>query len=123
MDVGVAFCTECDQVFFGVVARVGAKLFVMDFRVCHRAARLTPPRLNTFPVLECHQGMNSLMLPCYFPVRFLPFAADSAAKCATWRAAVRRSRAKEIANSLYFSLLAGNSRWLCRQLCLILGEC
>jgi hypothetical protein len=32
-----------DQVLFGIVAGMAAKLFVMDLQVRHRAARLTPP--------------------------------------------------------------------------------
>ncbi len=45
-----------------------------------------------------------------FPCSILNlFAADSAAKCAACRAGVRRSQVKQIANSLYFSLLARNS--------------
>jgi hypothetical protein len=39
----VAFRTESDQVFLRIFARVAAKLFVVDFQVRHRAARLTPP--------------------------------------------------------------------------------
>jgi hypothetical protein len=32
---------------FGVLARVAAKLFVVDFQIRHRAARLTPPAVTT----------------------------------------------------------------------------
>ena len=39
----VACGTERDQVLFGVAAGMAAKLFVMDFQVRHRAARLTAP--------------------------------------------------------------------------------
>ena len=42
---------ECYQVFFGVLARVAAKLFVMDFQLCHCAARLTPPAITTQDLL------------------------------------------------------------------------
>jgi hypothetical protein len=38
---------EGDQVFFGVVAGVAAKLFVMDFQVRHRSARLASPAIAT----------------------------------------------------------------------------
>src|ERR1700688_80507 len=38
---------EGDQVLFGVVARVAAKLLVVDFQVRHHAARLTPPAIAT----------------------------------------------------------------------------
>jgi len=38
---------ERDEVLFRVVARVATKLFVMDFQVRHRAARLTPPAIAT----------------------------------------------------------------------------
>jgi hypothetical protein len=37
---------ECYQVFFGVVAGVAAKLFVVDFQVGHRAAGLTSPAIT-----------------------------------------------------------------------------
>ena len=47
MRTRVACGTERDQVLFGVVARMAAKLFVMDFQVRHRAARLTPPAVAT----------------------------------------------------------------------------
>jgi hypothetical protein len=33
MDASMALRTECEQVLFGVVARLAAKLFVMDFQV------------------------------------------------------------------------------------------
>ncbi len=45
MNVGVAEGAEGDQVFFGVVARVAAKLLVMNLQVRHRAAGLTPPAI------------------------------------------------------------------------------
>jgi len=45
MAAGVALCAERDQVLFAVAARVAKKLFVMDFQVRHRAARLTPPAI------------------------------------------------------------------------------
>jgi hypothetical protein len=34
---------KSDQVLLGVVARVAAKLFVVNIQVRHRATRLTPP--------------------------------------------------------------------------------
>ena len=34
-----------EEVLFGIVAGVAAKLFVMDFQVCHHPARLTPPAI------------------------------------------------------------------------------
>ena len=37
---------ECDQVLFGVRARVTAKFFVVDFQVRHLAARLTTPAVT-----------------------------------------------------------------------------
>jgi len=42
---------ERDQVFFGVMTGVAAKLFVMDFQVCHCAAKLTPPPIATQDLL------------------------------------------------------------------------
>jgi hypothetical protein len=39
--------TESDQVLFSVVARLAAKLLVVDFQVQHRAARLTTPPIAT----------------------------------------------------------------------------
>jgi hypothetical protein len=43
MHAGMAPGAHCDQVLLGVVARMAAKLFVVDLQVRHRAARLTPP--------------------------------------------------------------------------------
>jgi len=40
-----------DQVLFRVMARVTPKLFVMDFKVRHGAARLTPPAVATQDLL------------------------------------------------------------------------
>ena len=39
----VACCAERNQVVLRIIAGVAAKLFVVDFQVRHRAARLTPP--------------------------------------------------------------------------------
>jgi hypothetical protein len=47
MHLFMASDTQRDQVFFGIVAGVAAKLFVVDFQVQHRAARLTPPAIAT----------------------------------------------------------------------------
>jgi hypothetical protein len=46
-DVHLSMATgaQCDQVLFGVVARLAAKLFVMDFQVRHPPAGLTPPAI------------------------------------------------------------------------------
>jgi hypothetical protein len=43
MHPDMALRAERDQVLLGVVARMAAKSFVVDFQVRHRAARLTPP--------------------------------------------------------------------------------
>jgi hypothetical protein len=43
----VAPGAERNQVLFGVVAGVAAKLFVVDFEVRHRAAELTTPAVAT----------------------------------------------------------------------------
>jgi len=37
MNAGVAGCAERDEVLLGIIARLAAKLFVMDFQVRHRA--------------------------------------------------------------------------------------
>jgi hypothetical protein len=47
MDASMTVPAERDQVIFEVVARVTAKLFVVDFQVCHCAARLTSPAIAT----------------------------------------------------------------------------
>ena len=43
----VAVAAQRDQVLFGIIAGVAAKLFVVNFQVRHRAARLTPPAIAT----------------------------------------------------------------------------
>ena len=43
----VASGAKRNQVLFGMVAGMAAKLFVMDLQVRHRAARLTPPAIAT----------------------------------------------------------------------------
>jgi hypothetical protein len=43
MHASMAPRAERDEVLLGVVARLAAKLFVVDLQVRHRAARLTPP--------------------------------------------------------------------------------
>ena len=47
----VAFEAECDQILFRIDPRMAAKLFVMNFQVCHRAARLTSPVITTQDLL------------------------------------------------------------------------
>jgi hypothetical protein len=47
MSAGVTHGTERDEVPLGVIAGVAAKLFVMDFHVRHRSARLIPPAIAT----------------------------------------------------------------------------
>src|SRR5579872_2398259 len=39
----MASCTESDQILFGIVPGLAAKLFVVDFKVGHCAARLASP--------------------------------------------------------------------------------
>jgi hypothetical protein len=51
MDAGMAPCTDRNQVFFGVVARVATKFFVVDFQVRHCAAGLTSPAIATQDLL------------------------------------------------------------------------
>ncbi len=51
-----------DQVLFGVVAGVTPKLFVMDFKVRHGAAELTPPAVamqNLLAQTFVRQGVQS----------------------------------------------------------------
>jgi hypothetical protein len=52
MDAGMAVRAERDQVLFGVVAGMAAKLFVVNFKVGHRATRLTPPAIATQHLLS-----------------------------------------------------------------------
>jgi len=47
MNLGVALCAERDQILLGILPRVAAKLFVVNLKVGHRAARLTPPTVAT----------------------------------------------------------------------------
>jgi hypothetical protein len=47
MRAGMAPGAECDQVLLGVVARMAAKLFVVDLEVRHRATGLTSPVVAT----------------------------------------------------------------------------
>ena len=42
---------ERDQVLFGVMTRVTAKLFVVDLQVRHRATGLTPPAVTAQDLL------------------------------------------------------------------------
>jgi hypothetical protein len=42
---------ECDQGLFGVVARVAAELFVVDLKMRHCAAGLTPPAIAALHLL------------------------------------------------------------------------
>ena len=51
MDAHMACGAECDQVLFRIVARVAAKLCVMNLQVRHRAARLTTPAITTQDLL------------------------------------------------------------------------
>jgi len=53
----VAVKAQRDEILFVVFARVTAKLFVVDFEVCHRAAKLAAPAVSPqyllakFPVI------------------------------------------------------------------------
>jgi hypothetical protein len=47
---GVASCSYRDQVLFGIVAGVTAKLFVMDLKFRHRATRLISPACSVSTV-------------------------------------------------------------------------
>jgi hypothetical protein len=47
MHVGMARIAKCDQVFFGVMARMTPKLFVVNFQVRHCATGLTAPTVAT----------------------------------------------------------------------------
>jgi hypothetical protein len=50
--VFVADRAECNEIPFGIVARVATKLFVMDFQVRQRAAELTTPAIATQHLLS-----------------------------------------------------------------------
>ena len=43
MHGGMAFTAEGDQILLGIVPGLAAKLFVVNFKVGHRAARLASP--------------------------------------------------------------------------------
>jgi hypothetical protein len=45
----MAIGAQCNQVFFGIITRMAAKLFVVEFQVRHSAARLTSPAIATQP--------------------------------------------------------------------------
>jgi hypothetical protein len=47
MDAGMTVRAKRDQILFGIVAGVAAKLVVMDFEVRHGAAVLTAPAIAT----------------------------------------------------------------------------
>ncbi len=47
VNAGMARGAECDKVFLGVLAGVTAKVLVMDLKIRHCAARLTPPAITT----------------------------------------------------------------------------
>jgi len=49
MHCGVASIAQSDQVLLQIVPGMTAKLFVMDFKVGHRAAELTPPTVDVTP--------------------------------------------------------------------------
>jgi hypothetical protein len=46
MHSGVAFAAQRDQVLLRIVAGLAAKLFVMNFKIGHRAARLASPAVT-----------------------------------------------------------------------------
>jgi len=43
MKTGVTGTAESNHILLGVIPRLTAKLFVMDFEIAHGAARLTSP--------------------------------------------------------------------------------
>jgi len=51
MGTGVADCAKRDQVRCGVIPLATPKLFVVDFKVRHPAARLAPPAIATQDLL------------------------------------------------------------------------
>ena len=51
MQGGMTCSAHSNQILFRVVARVAARLFVMDFQVGHRTAQLTPPAVPTEDLL------------------------------------------------------------------------
>jgi len=48
MHVCVARRAKCDQVFFRIIARAAAKLFVVNLKVGHCAADLASPAVATY---------------------------------------------------------------------------
>lgn len=51
MRAGVTDCAKCDQVRFGVISQTAPKVLVVNFKVRHPTARLTPPPIATQDLL------------------------------------------------------------------------
>jgi hypothetical protein len=51
MRAGVTDRAKCDQVRFGVISQTAPKVLVVNFKVRHPAARLTPPAIATQDLL------------------------------------------------------------------------
>jgi len=66
MNRAVASIAQRDQILFCIVARLAAKLFVVNFQVRNRAAQLTPPALATRHLLP-----QPLVRHCVQPQRLL----------------------------------------------------
>jgi len=56
---GVAYYAERDQVLFGIGPRLAAKLFVVNLKIGHRAARLASPVVPTeHPIVKLLVGVR-----------------------------------------------------------------
>ena len=45
MNPGVAYRAKCDEIFLGILPGLAATLFVVNFKIGHRAARLASPAI------------------------------------------------------------------------------
>jgi hypothetical protein len=52
VDPPVAFGAQRDQVFFGIISRLAAKLFVVDFEIGQRSAQLATPAVASQNLLS-----------------------------------------------------------------------
>jgi hypothetical protein len=83
---------------------------VADFLVRHHVARLTLPKSKYIPCSGMPSGNELPDVALLFPCSVFTFCRRFCSSMCNLETGLRRSQAKEIANSLYFSLLAGNSR-------------
>lgn len=52
MDSSMAFGAQCDQVLFGVISRLAAKLFVVNLKIGQRSAQLATPAVASQHLLS-----------------------------------------------------------------------